>query len=63
LLRGEGPNLMDCADLFGIGFGTEAPMVRPLAMRVDGITNGILASVKVWEQMRNRTSTRQGSRT
>ena len=41
---------MDCAALFGIGFGTEAPMVRPLAMRVDGITNGILAAIKVWEQ-------------
>jgi len=49
LLRGEGPNLMDYAGDFGIGYGTEAPMERPLAMRVDGITNGILAAIKVWE--------------
>ena len=50
LLRGEGSNLMDYASTFGIGFGTEAPMERPLAVRVDGITNGILAAIKVWEQ-------------
>jgi len=50
LLRGEGYNLVDYAGLFGIGYGTEAPMVRPLAMRVDGITNGILAAIRVWEQ-------------
>ena len=49
LLRGEGYNLIDYAGLFGIGYGTEAPMERPLAMRVDGITNGILAAIKVWE--------------
>ena len=50
LLRGEGPNLMDHARLYGIGYGTEAPMQRPLAMRVDGITNGILAAIRVWEE-------------
>jgi hypothetical protein len=49
-LRGEGPNLMDYASRFGIGFGTEGPLVRPLATRVDGITNGIRAAIKVWEQ-------------
>jgi len=50
LLRGEGYNLADYAGLFGIGFGTEAPMERPLSMRVDGITHGILAAIRVWEQ-------------
>ena len=49
-LRGEGHNLMDYAGLFGIGFGTEGPLVRPLDMRVDGITQGILAAIRVWEQ-------------
>jgi hypothetical protein len=51
LQRGEGPNLMDYALNFGIGYGTEGPIHRPLAMRVDGITNGIIAAIKVWEQM------------
>jgi len=49
-LRGEGPNLCSYAGRFGIGYGTEAPMERPLAMRVDGITHGILAAIRVWEQ-------------
>ena len=49
LKRGEGACLMDRAGDFGIGFGTEAPMRQPLAMRVDAITNGILAAIKVWE--------------
>jgi len=53
LLRGEGYNLADYAGLFGIGYGTEAPMERPLAMRVDAITNGMLAAIKVWEQTRD----------
>jgi hypothetical protein len=50
LLRGEGYNLIDYATLFGTGFGTEAPMERPLAMRVDGISHGTLAAIRVWEQ-------------
>jgi hypothetical protein len=49
-LRGEGPNLMDYAMQYGTAFGTEGPMERPLAMRVDGIANGIMAALKVWEQ-------------
>ena len=49
-LKGEGPNLIEYSDPFGIAFGTEAPMNQPLANRVDGITNGILASIKVWEK-------------
>ena len=59
LLRGEGYNLVDYAGLFGIGYGTEAPMVRPLSMRVDGITNGILAAIRVWEQRCGRRGARQ----
>jgi hypothetical protein len=50
LMRNEGYNLSDYARLFGISRGTEAPVQRPLAMRVDGITHGILAAIKVWEQ-------------
>jgi hypothetical protein len=49
-LRGEGPNLMDYACQFGVAYGTEAPMEQPLAMRVDGITHGIQAAIKVWEE-------------
>jgi hypothetical protein len=48
-LRGEGPNLMDYAGQIGVAYGTEAPMEQPLAMRVDGITHGIQAAIKVWE--------------
>ena len=43
--RNEGYNLIDYACLFGIGYGTEAPLARPLAERVDGITNGIKAAI------------------
>jgi hypothetical protein len=51
ILRNEGYNLSDyVAEKFGIAFGTESPMGRPLAMRVDAITNGTLAAIKVWEQ-------------
>jgi hypothetical protein len=50
--RNEGYNLIDYACLFGIGYGTEAPLARPLAERVDGITNGIKAAIRVWEQSR-----------
>jgi hypothetical protein len=37
-----------------MGFGTEGPMCRPLAMRVDGITNGILAAVHIWERAQEK---------
>ena len=50
LHRKEGHNLMTYGALFGVGFGTEGPMSQPLAMRIDGITNGILAAIRVWEQ-------------
>jgi hypothetical protein len=50
LKKGEGHNLSTYADLYGTAFGTESPMVAPLEMRVDGITNGILAAIKVWEE-------------
>ena len=50
LRRREGANLMDQAGLYGIGFGTEAPTHQPLAMRVDAITGGIMAAIKVWEE-------------
>jgi hypothetical protein len=48
--RNEGYNLIDYSGLFGIAYGTEAPLERPLAERVDGITNGILAAIDVWER-------------
>ena len=47
--RNEGYNLIDYSCLFGIGYGTEAPLARPLAERVDGITHGIQAAIRVWE--------------
>jgi len=50
LLTGEGHNLGSYASLFGIGFDTEGPLKRPLVMRVDSITNGILAAIEVWEE-------------
>lgn len=50
LETGEGHNLSSYADLLGDSLGTESPVVIPLAMRVDGLVNGILASLKVWEQ-------------
>ena len=50
LLRGEGENLMDYGAKYGIGYGTESPMVQPLSMRVDAITNGILAAIQVWQE-------------
>ena len=50
LRTGEGHNLGSYASLWGVGFDTEAPVKRPLDMRVDGITNGILAAVRVWEE-------------
>jgi hypothetical protein len=50
LQAGEGHNLSSYAALHGVAIDTEAPIMRPLAMRVDGITNGILAAIRVWEQ-------------
>ena len=50
LLKGEGHNLITYSHLFGIAYGTEAPMAQPLAMRTDGITNGILKAIEVWER-------------
>lgn len=49
-LRAEGHNLMSFASPFGLGYGTEAPMIRPLEMRVDGITEGMRAAIAVWEE-------------
>ena len=48
--RQEGPNLMTCASAVGMGYGTEGPMEQPLAMRVDGLTNGIRRAISVWEK-------------
>lgn len=45
----EGPNLMTYAARVGIGYGTEAPMELPLAVRVDGLTDGIRRAMAVWE--------------
>jgi len=50
LRAGEGHNLSSYASLHGVAIDTEAPIMQPLAMRVDGITNGILAAIRVWEQ-------------
>jgi len=50
LLRNQGYNLIDYAGLFGIGYGTEAPMEQPLAVRADGIVHGIGAAIRVWER-------------
>lgn len=51
-LRAEGHNLMSYAGLFGAGYGTEGPMVQPLEMRVDGLTEGMRAAIEVWEERR-----------
>ncbi|MBT4611904.1 MAG: hypothetical protein HOC05_17815, partial [Gemmatimonadetes bacterium] len=48
--RQEGPNLMTYAAGLGIGYGTEGPMEQPLAMRVDGLTEGIRRAIAVWER-------------
>ena len=50
LLKNEGHNLITYSHLFGTVYGTEAPMERPLEMRIDGITSGILAAIKVWKK-------------
>ncbi|MFH1567750.1 MAG: hypothetical protein ABIL09_07090 [Gemmatimonadota bacterium] len=48
--RQEGPNLMTYAARYGLGYGTEGPMSQPLAMRADGLTEGIRRAIRVWEQ-------------
>ncbi len=48
-LKGEGLNLMTYASRVGVGYGTEGPMIRPLAMRTDGLANGTKAAIRVWE--------------
>ena len=48
--RAEGPNLMSYASEIGIGYGTEGPMVQPLAMRADGLANGMRAAIEMWER-------------
>jgi hypothetical protein len=50
LRKAEGHNLLTYSALFGVAFGTEAPMEQPLAMRVDGITHGMLRAIEVWER-------------
>ena len=45
----EGPNLMTYAARIGTGYGTEGPMEQPLAMRVDGLANGLRRAIRVWE--------------
>lgn len=50
LIKGEGHNLSTYADHFGTAFGTEAPMISPLEMRVDALINGTIAAIKVWEE-------------
>lgn len=50
LARGEGHNLSTYASLQGIAFGTESPMGKSLSMRVDALTYGTRAAIKVWEK-------------
>jgi hypothetical protein len=54
LQAGEGHNLSSYAALHGVAIDTEAPIMRSLAMRVDGITNGILAAIRAWERTLGR---------
>jgi hypothetical protein len=49
LKRGEGHNLLTYSATFTCSFGVEAPMRQPLAMRVDGITHGMLAAIREWD--------------
>lgn len=50
---GEGHNLLTYAATISTGFGVEAPMQQPLAMRVEGITCGMLAAIREWETLGN----------
>jgi hypothetical protein len=49
LKRGEGHNLLTYSATFTCSFGVEAPMRQPLALRVDGITQGIMAAIREWD--------------
>ena len=51
LRAGEGHSLGSYSGLMGISFDTEPPIIRPLAERVDGVTNGIQAAISVWERI------------
>ncbi|MBI9043529.1 MAG: hypothetical protein JEZ06_03535 [Anaerolineaceae bacterium] len=50
LERGEGHNLSTYADLRGVAFGTESPMIGSLDMRVDVLTKGTITAIKSWEE-------------
>jgi hypothetical protein len=50
LRAGQGHNLSSYASLRGIAIDTEAPITQPLAVRVDGIAQGIEAAIRVWEE-------------
>jgi hypothetical protein len=54
LLAGQGHNLGSYQSQWGIALDTEAPIMKPLAVRVDGITRGIAAAIKVWEESLER---------
>lgn len=54
LPRGEGHNLLTYAATFTSAFGVEAPMQHPLATRVEGITQGMLAALGVWKTQDER---------
>jgi hypothetical protein len=54
LPRGEGHNLLTYAATFATAFGVEAPMQHSLAVRVEGITQGMLAALSAWETQHER---------
>jgi hypothetical protein len=54
LRAGQGHNLGSYAALAGVAIDTEAPITQPLAVRVDGITRGIAAAIRVWEESLER---------
>lgn len=53
---GEGHNLLTYAATFASAFGVEAPMHCPLAMRVEGTTQGIQAALRVWETLDEKST-------
>ena len=54
LRAGQGHNLGSYASQWGVAIDTEAPITQPLAVRVDGITRGITAAIRVWEESLGR---------
>jgi hypothetical protein len=60
LPRGEVHNLLTYAATLTAGFGVEAPMKQPLALRVDGITRGMLAAIREWEAQEDRNEYTRG---